>query len=456
MSYFETLSRYVDRQTISKNSLVEATNIDRSTFFQILSGKRFPTKEQADLIEKHLELATLERKELKTLYERERIGEKAWMEREFVSRALRMIAEAREQSIDIEINFTPEKIPRVGNIDGIYNIGDYIKRILLTELYAENKEGIDCFVSLEILQKYGFFDILKVIGADQRSRNNRIRQLVEFPVGELVFDQKNIEVIINYLFFLITQKLNYETYCYYSNSPARDHFGVLFPYYFVFSDKAILINAEGDEAVIVDDPDILNKCRELIEKTIKLSKIIVSGFENKEKYVKLIGENKDVPLYIFEKKPGISFLCTDEFINKFVPEDMHEWARWHCNALTERESYVEFITVEGLKDLMETGAVNEAGFTLNADLDDIEMAKKQMVKRLGKSLFILNSSVIPLSDNWSITVVKDRFLLLVPYLTNDRIIYLTERNIVRAFSEFCENIDGYGGLMDIKDIQNLF
>ena len=201
MNYSDTLSKYVDRQSISKNGLVEATGIDRSTFFQILSGKRFPTSEQADLIEKHLELATLERKELKTLYERERIGEKAWMEREFVSRALRMIAEAREQSIDIEINFIPEKIPRVGNIDGIYNIADYIKRILLVELYAESKEGIDCFVSLDILQNYGFFDILKAIGADQRSRNNRIRQLVEFPVGELVFDQKNIEVIINYLFF---------------------------------------------------------------------------------------------------------------------------------------------------------------------------------------------------------------------------------------------------------------
>lgn len=50
MSFHSLLNSIIDSQSVTKNSLINETGIDRSSFYQILSGKRIPTKDQITVL----------------------------------------------------------------------------------------------------------------------------------------------------------------------------------------------------------------------------------------------------------------------------------------------------------------------------------------------------------------------------------------------------------------------
>lgn len=72
-NFRELLNKHVDNITVSKNTMIKATGVDRSTFFQILSGKRIPTAEQFENIIEQLEIATVEKMELREAYKRAKV-----------------------------------------------------------------------------------------------------------------------------------------------------------------------------------------------------------------------------------------------------------------------------------------------------------------------------------------------------------------------------------------------
>ena len=87
MRFVELLNSYIERSDITKNSLIESVGIDRSTFFQILSGKRLPTNRQLlDIINK-LDIANVEKDRLIDYYERESLGEDVYQAHMFVRSA---------------------------------------------------------------------------------------------------------------------------------------------------------------------------------------------------------------------------------------------------------------------------------------------------------------------------------------------------------------------------------
>lgn len=57
MSFHSLLNSIIDSQSVTKNSLINETGIDRSSFYQILSGKRIPTKDQITSIIRQLDIS---------------------------------------------------------------------------------------------------------------------------------------------------------------------------------------------------------------------------------------------------------------------------------------------------------------------------------------------------------------------------------------------------------------
>ena len=52
MRFSELLNSYIEKSDMTKNSMINVLNIDRSTFFQILNGRRLPTNKQLmDIVE---------------------------------------------------------------------------------------------------------------------------------------------------------------------------------------------------------------------------------------------------------------------------------------------------------------------------------------------------------------------------------------------------------------------
>ena len=75
-SFSELLSEFISQSGISKNEIIRACDIDRSSFFKFLNGGRIPTNEQLNKICSKLQFTAPEEKALRLEYARVTIGER--------------------------------------------------------------------------------------------------------------------------------------------------------------------------------------------------------------------------------------------------------------------------------------------------------------------------------------------------------------------------------------------
>lgn len=93
MSVFaEQLSRYVEESSFSKNALIAASHINRSTFFQFLSGRRLPNEEKFEALIQALQLGPGDEGKLRRLYKIALIGESVHENRQRAQKCLETLA----------------------------------------------------------------------------------------------------------------------------------------------------------------------------------------------------------------------------------------------------------------------------------------------------------------------------------------------------------------------------
>lgn len=91
MSFHSLLNSIIDSQSVTKNSLINETGIDRSSFYQILSGKRIPTKDQITSIIRQLDISAADEMALYDAFYLERLGETNYHYLKFTEKCLRVI-----------------------------------------------------------------------------------------------------------------------------------------------------------------------------------------------------------------------------------------------------------------------------------------------------------------------------------------------------------------------------
>lgn len=91
MSFHSLLNSIIDSQSVTKNSLINETGIDRSSFYQILSGKRIPTKDQITSIIRQLDISATDEMALYDAFYLERLGETNYHYLKFTEKCLRVI-----------------------------------------------------------------------------------------------------------------------------------------------------------------------------------------------------------------------------------------------------------------------------------------------------------------------------------------------------------------------------
>ncbi len=446
MRFSELLNSYIEKSDMTKNSMINVLNIDRSTFFQILNGRRLPTNKQLMDIVENIDVATVERRRLIDAYERETLGEDMYQAQKFVQNSLDIIYESdyKEKDISISVKTSGEKDDKT-HVTGKSSVKKYLRQLIIDELTTGG--SIDIFTPISLMVEMDLFQILSLMCSSEEAHNTPIRQLVEFPVRNIFTNSESISVLGLYLEFLLNQNLDYHAYYYYADSNLSTRMGVFYPYYMIFSNRVILLNVDGDELIDISDTDINKAWRANFEEILNSADSLVSSFDKKEEYVALLGQRGNKTLYIFEKRPGISFMMTKEFMDKYIPKPMHEMIYAHVNCFIQSD-YVEIISSAGAEAFFADKCIDEAGFKLQAEEQDVMFVKEWMKERLHNTLEILDAEKMPLSDNWSISVIEDECLILVPYLSNDKIIYVSEKNIVKAFTNFAKNISSAEVLLD--------
>ena len=109
MRVYMQLQKELEKKNISKNAVIRKTGIDRSTFYQIMSGKRMATSDQLIRILDSIGVDPGERFELLSEYEREKADEKAYQSRTNVRNFINQLAAGPDLSKEKESS-CPEQI----------------------------------------------------------------------------------------------------------------------------------------------------------------------------------------------------------------------------------------------------------------------------------------------------------------------------------------------------------
>ncbi|MCR5148267.1 MAG: hypothetical protein K6C35_04775 [Eubacterium sp.] len=449
----ELLNQYITDSSTTKNAFVQLLGIDRSSFFQILKGKRLPTTLQLNCILNNLPISGEEKNHIRDVYLSEKMPTTAYNSRKTIVNLFKILCRD-DASLNVpsdKDSTSPVHIISTGNtfdseekttvLNGTQQINDFLRSSLFSLLGSDISYEIDIFVPISLLLKLRFFDTIRVLSMDERSKALTYKHILKYPAKFSMINNDIISDITSYISFLVNVNADYHSYYYYDPNLTDNSMGLLFPYYILLPDGILLLNSSCEKAVFTTDK-ILHTA--YIDEYNSLKDHLASMTENIENIENTVPYLTDLPdetkTYYISYLPGLSYLATDELVDAFFPPSERELYKRHYKAF-QHTDYKEFIAPTGILDIMNDGSFKEFSVIIKArGLDDNKYLIDTVSNRIGKSLFMADQDVFPISKNWSVYCIEHDRVIFAPVIKGKKSIVITEKNFVEAFTEFLENI----------------
>lgn len=454
MSFHSLLNSIIDSQSVTKNSLINETGIDRSSFYQILSGKRIPTKDQITSIIRQLDISAADEMALYDAFYLERLGEVNYHYLKFTEKCLNVIgasgvdAKASSRQILPLSQELQNKLPdnpidtdqsqaTTGTI--LYHSTDEIICGLTKFLiHASKKENNHLQVSLpfDLSSRIKLFSNIHSLITSGKFQNATISQILHFQTKNPDDITEKLDGFATLLESILTKGTNitYNIYYYSNEQKVSKNSGVLFPFYIITDDASLLLNADANKGCLLTDPSLIGFMRKEFASVFDHAKPFLSSFSQKE-------------------LPGACLMVTDDLVEKYVPEEFKETLKQHFHFMQQMNAS-EGITLDGIREFARNHVIYESGFYVEADTPDIINALEQLKARLDRNLFVLDTEKIPVSDNWAFLLYTDQYALLVPNKELDFIICVSDPDIIHALTYTFHSVDFEDYVLDNTLVRN--
>lgn len=258
MSVFsDTLTRYIEHKNIKVFSLAKYCNLDRSTMYKILNGKRNPpSSEVFEKMTQFMHLTPIEYNFLKETLEITQVGPDTYYTRKSVENFICQFPD--QPATDITgSSFSPDPVSEQCQADCIslvsqQHIDYYIHQMILSEsVHADGK------IAMFIQPDYKFlFSLLASLHASASLKIDHI-----FCVGtECAFTKDHQLINLKYLreiFPLYMAGLDYSLWYYYDRIQSHYYNFNLFPCMILTSDAAILCSSDYQNGIFIKSPDVV-------------------------------------------------------------------------------------------------------------------------------------------------------------------------------------------------------
>lgn len=433
MSFHSLLNSIIDSQSVTKNSLINETGIDRSSFYQILSGKRIPTKDQITSIIRQLDISAADEMALYDAFYLERLGETNYHYLKFTEKCLRVIGSPYIDT-NASNNQTPSRSQELQNklpdnpIDTdqsqaatetiLYHSTDEIICGLTKFLiHASKKENNHLQVSLpfDLSSRIKLFSSIQSLITSGKFQNATISQILHFQTKNPNDITEKLDGFATLLESILTKEPNitYNIYYYSNEQKVSKNSGVLFPFYIITDDASLLLNADANKGCLLTDPSLIGLMREEFASVFDHAKPFLSSFSQKELPQFQARSIPAEEVIFIQKHPGACLMVTDDLVDKYVPNEFKETLKQHFHFMQQMNAS-EGITLDGIREFARNHVISESGFYVEANTSDIINALEQLEARLDRNLFVLDTEKIPVSDNWAFLLYPDQYALLVP------------------------------------------
>ena len=473
MSFHSLLNSIIDSQSVTKNSLINETGIDRSSFYQILSGKRIPTKDQITSIIRQLDISAADEMALYDAFYLERLDEVNYHYLKFTEKCLRVIGSPYIDA-NASNNQTPScsqelqnKLPdkpidtdqsqaATGTI--LYHSTDEIICGLTKFLiHASKKENNHLQVSLpfDLSSRIKLFSNIHSLITSGKFQNATISQILHFQTKNPNDITEKLDGFATLLESILTKEPNitYNIYYYSNEQKVSKNSGVLFPFYIITDDASLLLNADANKGCLLTDPSLIGLMREEFASVFDHAKPFLSSFSQKELPQFQARSIPAEEVIFIQKHPGACLMVTDDLVDKYVPNEFKETLKQHFHFMQQMNAS-EGITLDGIREFARNHVISESGFYVEANTSDIINALEQLKARLDRNLFVLDTEKIPVSDNWAFLLYTDQYALLVPNKELDFIICVSDPDIIHALTYTFHSIDFEDYVLDNTLVRN--
>lgn len=302
MSFHSLLNSIIDSQSVTKNSLINETGIDRSSFYQILSGKRIPTKDQITSIIRQLDISAADEMALYDAFYLERLGETNYHYLKFTEKCLRVIGSpyidtnasnnqtpSRSQELQNKLPDNPIDTDQSKAATGtiLYHSTDEIICGLTKFLiHASKKENNHLQVSLpfDLSSRIKLFSNIHSLITSGKFQNATISQILHFQTKNSDDITEKLDGFATLLESILTKEPNitYNIYYYSNEQKVSKNSGVLFPFYIITDDASLLLNADANKGCLLTDPSLIGLMREEFASVFDHAKPFLSSFSQRE------------------------------------------------------------------------------------------------------------------------------------------------------------------------------
>lgn len=473
MSFHSLLNSIIDSQSVTKNSLINETGIDRSSFYQILSGKRIPTKDQITSIIRQLDISATDEMALYDAFYLERLGETNYHYLKFTEKCLRVIGSpyidtnasnnqtpSRSQELQNKLSDNPIDTDQSQAATGtiLYHSTDEIICGLTKFLiHASKKENNHLQVSLpfDLSSRIKLFSSIQSLITSGKFQNATISQILHFQTKNPNDITEKLDGFATLLESILTKEPNitYNIYYYSNEQKVSKNSGVLFPFYIITDDTCLLLNADANKGCLLTDPSLIGFMRKEFASVFDHAKPFLSSFSQKELPQFQARSIPAEEVIFIQKHPGACLMVTDDLVEKYVPEEFKETLKQHFHFMQQMNAS-EGITLDGIREFARNHVIYESGFYVEANTADIINALEQLKSRLDRNLFVLDTEKIPVSDNWAFLLYTDQYALLVPNKELDFIICVSDPDIIHALTYTFHSVDFEDYVLDNTLVRN--
>ena len=417
MSVGSMLSDLLSQASESKNYIIKETGIDRSTFYQILRGNRIATEDQLKAICQHIHLDSASYEELVDCYERERVDEKTYEQRQHVKRFF---------------NSLSEDVPVIKKTKESELISDFI-----AQETAAGNDGYRLFLPSGSRRTTELFwavenNIHTAGGVPD------IRQLVAEESGRRSGSSSNIYLrMAEWFSYLKDQTTRFHAYSLGKTMTGLNT--IAFPYYIVGEKTMLLISYSEKQVVMIHDQSVVNAYRNNFDKVLKDAVEIASTDTD---YVSImqffvrhwmtIGKE---PVYLLTPRPCLWLCSTDELVAKYLQTD--EFIRY--GQMYRNLNILEFTTQTGLENFRKDARIQEAGMNLQINAGDMRRVRRTLSEHRDRISFVLNEERVHVPKEWQMFLIGRQVAAFVPYDRTNYMICFTSKEIIDPLADWFES-----------------
>ncbi len=459
------LDQIIENYSDSKNLIIQKSGIDRSTFFQILKGKRLPTNDQLRSILNVLPLSTTDEEYLRQEYMMEKLGHAGYENRKSVLNILNVLKSSDNPSWKKYDDMPAVLLPDTGidlsdgtsfALHGSARIRGFLNSAMIRSGKQKNCH-LDLFAPLSFLIETDFFNLLESIFSDVHSGKNPekskkkagtadigapvFRHVISLSSKSLPYSEDVLNDYCEYLRFLTSFPHEYKSYYYYDNINMDNGLGTIFPYYMIFPFGVLLIDRSFSNALYTSDPLFLAEYSRCFEQNLSQMKPMLSNTSSIEECIPYyLSLPDDTKTWYITWTPGLSYIANDQLIEKYTPAEYHDMYKLHCRSF-QHTVFHEYVSPEGLLSVIKNGSICELGMNVSADKNDFDMIINIFSTRLGKNLSVIDPDHFPISRNWSVYVIAGQQVAFVPIVHGERTIFIHEKKLVDSFEDFFTQIE---------------